>query len=61
MVKRLLDRFGVEYEVIDVTDDYDQRLKLQQQYNAMTVPVLVSDTDYMVGFNQSKLYRMIKS
>ena len=61
MVKRILDRFGVEYEVIDVTDNYEQRLKLQQQYNAMTVPVLVSDTDFMVGFNQSKLFKMVKS
>ena len=35
---RLLDRKGVEYTHIDVTDDHDQELKMNRRANAHTVP-----------------------
>lgn len=59
-VKKVLDSKGKKYDVIDVTDDYGRRLELQQKFNATTVPVLVrEDGQFMVGFNQPKLFSML--
>jgi glutaredoxin len=59
-VKKLLGAKNKEFETIDVTDSYEQRLELQQKYNAMTVPVLVrEDGEYMVGLNMQKFFSLV--
>jgi glutaredoxin len=61
MVKKVLDKFGVKFEVVDVTDSYEDRLKLQRDYSAQTVPVLVrEDGQYTVGYNLPQLLNMVR-
>ena len=57
--KKILDSRNKVYETVDVTDDYDARLKLQNEFGATTVPVLVTDKGVMIGFNQAKLFSLI--
>jgi glutaredoxin len=59
-LKKLLGAKNKEFETIDVTDDYNQRLLLQQKYQAITVPVLVrEDGEYMVGLNMQKFFSLV--
>jgi glutaredoxin len=59
-VKKLLGAKNKEFDVIDVTDDIEQRRLLQEKYQAMTVPVLVrEDGEYMVGLQMPKLFAML--
>lgn len=59
-LKKFLGAKNINYQIIDVTDDVEQRQALQTKYNATTVPILVrEDGEYMVGMNMPKLMNMI--
>ena len=50
--KNLLDSKGIEYEEIDLTQDPQQRVKVSEQYNWRTVPLILKNGELIGGFNE---------
>ena len=63
MVMNLLDKAGVKYDEVDVTDDLKLREEVIKKSGAMTVPVTVKGDweDFVVGWNAVKLRQLISS
>lgn len=58
--KKLLDYLGAGYEEVDITNDPDTRKELFERYGAITVPVIVSERDFVVGYNTAKITAIAK-
>ncbi|WP_462137235.1 glutaredoxin domain-containing protein [Candidatus Mycalebacterium sp.] len=50
--KSLLDSKSIEYEEIDLTQDPGQRVKISEQYNWRTVPLILKNGEFIGGFNE---------
>jgi glutaredoxin-like protein NrdH len=54
MTKRLMDKVGIEYDVINISENPDELDKLiQLGYRA--APVVVTDNDSWAGFQPDKI------
>lgn len=51
---RELDRLGMSYDVVDLTQDADAFTKVQQM-GYMQAPVVVADQDHWSGFRPDKI------
>lgn len=51
---RALDSKGIEYEVIDLTND-DQALERVKALGYLQAPVVVTDSDHWSGFRPDKI------
>lgn len=47
--KELADKYGLEYDYIDLTNDADTKLKLYEAYKLSTVPVIFRDDNRLIG------------
>lgn len=61
MVAKLFDMKGVEYELIDVSENPQLRQEVITKSGAMTVPVTVKGDweQFVIGFNASKLLALV--
>lgn len=56
MVKKYLDHFGAEYQVKDRSEYADEMLQVA---GTITTPVVVKDTNVVIGYNPKKLSEML--
>jgi glutaredoxin-like protein NrdH len=54
MTKRMLDRIGVEYETVDITED-SAAMEMVLGLGFKSAPVVITDTDSWAGFNPDKI------
>ena len=54
MTKRKLDRIGVEYETVDITED-SAAMEMVLGMGFKSAPVVITDTDSWAGFNPDKI------
>lgn len=54
-LKRFLQEKGVEFEVIDVTEDLEAQEEMIQKTNQSTVPVLSIDDEFIIGFDRKAI------
>lgn len=61
-VAKLFDMRGVEYKLVDVSEDLKLRQEVIEKSGAMTVPVVVKGDweDFVVGWQPAKLLALIK-
>lgn len=59
MVKKFLTMRGVEFKSVDVTDDLELRQSLINRTGVMTVPIIIRDDDFVVGWQPARLARLI--
>jgi len=57
MVTKLFDTKGVEYKLVDVSEDPKLRQEVIKKSGAMTVPITVKGDweDFVIGWNPGKL------
>lgn len=58
-VKDYLTRNGVEYEEKDVAADYDAAMEMIKRSGQQGVPVIATDKDVIVGFDQARLAKIV--
>ncbi len=58
-VKEYLNTNGVAYEEKDVGKDYDAAMEMVKRSGQQGVPVVATDKDVIVGFDQAKLARVV--
>jgi alkyl hydroperoxide reductase subunit F len=58
MAKAFLDKHGVPYESIDVGEDSDAARHMIELSGQRGVPVIVVDTDVIIGFDSQKLNQL---
>ena len=61
VVKKYLAMKQVKFEVVDVTDDQEERQRLYQLTNAMTVPITTYGEKFVIGWNPEALNRLIRA
>jgi glutaredoxin-like protein NrdH len=54
MTKKMLDKLGVEYDTVDITQDSDAFEKVLGM-GSKSAPVVITDTDSWAGFNPDKI------
>jgi glutaredoxin-like protein NrdH len=54
MTKRMLDRMGVEYETVDITED-SAAMEMVLGLGFKSAPVVITDNDSWAGFNPDKI------
>jgi glutaredoxin len=54
-LKRFLHEKGVEFEIIDVTEDLEAQKEMVEKTKQLTVPVLAIDDEFIVGFNRKEI------
>jgi glutaredoxin-like protein NrdH len=54
MTKRMLDRIGVEYETVDITED-SAAMEMVLGLGFKSAPVVITDNDSWAGFNPDKI------
>jgi glutaredoxin len=61
MVAKLLDTKGVEYQLVDVSEDPKLRQEVIEKSGAMSVPITVKGDweDFVIGWNPSRLMSLI--
>lgn len=52
--KKLMDRLGIQYEVVDITQDQDALDKILSM-GFKSAPVVITDNDAWSGFNPDKV------
>lgn len=50
--KALLSSKGIEYEETDLTQTPEERAKVAEKFNWMTVPLILKDGELVGGFNE---------
>ena len=57
MVTKLFDTKGVEYKLVDVSEDQKLRQEVIEKSGAMTVPITVKGDweEFVIGWNPAKL------
>lgn len=48
----LLDKKKVEYRKIDLTDDYELKRRVMEQFSWRTVPIIIIDDEVIGGYDQ---------
>jgi glutaredoxin len=61
MVAKLLETKGVEYQLVDVSEDPKLRQEVIEKSSAMSVPITVKGDweDFVIGWNPSRLMSLI--
>lgn len=59
MAKEYFKENHIEYEVFDVASDAEKRKEMVEKSGQLGVPVIVIDSDIVVGFNKPKLARLL--
>jgi len=59
-VKKYLDSIGVEYENIDVEEDYEGRQELINVTKQESIPKTVKDGRFVIGFEKGQLDELIQ-
>ena len=54
MTKKMLDKIGVEYDTVDITQD-EIALEKILEMGFKSAPVVITDTDSWAGFNPDKI------
>jgi glutaredoxin-like protein NrdH len=54
MTKRMLDKIGVEYNTVDITED-SAAMEMVLGLGFKSAPVVITDTDSWAGFNPDKI------
>jgi len=54
MTKRMLDKIGVEYNTVDVTED-SAAMEMVLGLGFKSAPVVITDNDSWAGFNPDKI------
>ena len=54
MTKRLMDKIGVEYETINISENPEELEKLVEM-GYRSAPVVMTDNDSWAGFNPDKI------
>jgi glutaredoxin-like protein NrdH len=54
MTKRMLDKIGVEYNIVDITED-SAAMEMVLGLGFKSAPVVITDTDSWAGFNPDKI------
>jgi len=57
--KAYLSRKGIDYTEINVAQDKENAKELIQKSGQMSVPVIIVDDEIVVGFNQSRLDKLL--
>lgn len=57
MTKRFLDKNGISYETVDITQDSDA-LDMILGMGFSSAPVVITDSDSWAGFQPDKLQRL---
>ena len=50
--KSLLSSKGIEYEETDLTQNPEERARVAEEFNWMTVPLILKDGELVGGFNE---------
>jgi glutaredoxin 3 len=58
-VKDYLKKNGVAYEEKDVSKDYDAAIEMIRRSGQQGVPVVTTESDVIVGFDQARLARIV--
>lgn len=58
-VKEYLTKNGVKYEEKDVAKDYDAAMEMIKRSGQQGVPVVTTERDVIVGFDQARLARIV--
>lgn len=59
-VKKYLDSIGVEYQNIDVEEDYEGRQELIDVTKQESIPATVKDGRFVIGFEKEQLDDLVK-
>jgi glutaredoxin 3 len=57
--KEYLSRKGISYQEYNVAVDRDKAKEMIQKSGQMSVPVIIVDSEIVVGFNQSLLDKLL--
>lgn len=58
MTKRMLDKIGVDYNTVDITED-EAALEMILSMGFKSAPVVITDTDSWAGFNPDKINSLV--
>jgi len=59
LAKDFFDESGVEYTEYDVAADAEKRSEMMEATGQMGVPVIQIDTEYIVGFQEDEIKRLL--
>ena len=59
MTKEYFKANSVAYEEFNVASDQEKRKEMMEKSGQLGVPVITIDSDVVVGFNKSKLARLL--
>jgi glutaredoxin-like protein NrdH len=54
MTKKMLDKIGVDYKTVDITED-SAAMEMVLGMGFKSAPVVITDTDSWAGFNPDKI------
>ena len=54
MTKKMLDKIGVDYNTVDITED-SAAMEMVLGLGFKSAPVVITDTDSWAGFNPDKI------
>ena len=58
-VKEYLSKKGIPYTDYDVEKDREKAMEMVQKTRQMGVPVITIDNDFVIGFDQPKLDKLL--
>lgn len=59
MAKDFLEKNGIHYDEVDVSEDMDARKVMVEKSHQLGVPVIDVDGEIFVGFNRAELARAL--
>ena len=59
-LKKYLDKKGIDYEVVTVADNKEEREEVLKISGQRSVPVLTVDEEVLVGFEKEEVDRLIE-
>ena len=59
MAKEYFKANSISYQEFDVASDTDKRKEMMEKSGQLGVPVILIDEDVVVGFNRSRLARLL--
>ena len=60
MAKEYFKANGISYQEFNVASDTEKRKEMMEKSGQLGVPVILVDDDIVVGFNRSRLARLLK-
>lgn len=58
-LKKYLEKKGVEFKEIDITEDEEAKEEMVKNTEQMGVPVLKVDDQYIIGFDKKKIEELL--